>query len=78
MGDLMPLAIANCLGIPLAIVTSEPSSPLISICPSRNILSTTPIFLAYSAYGPGHYDAALTSSSTTLETSSAGNRIIDI
>ena len=58
ISDLMPLAAANLLGIPLAIVTSEPTNPLISVCPSRDIVSSTPIFLAYFAYGPGHYDAA--------------------
>lgn len=33
LGDLMPVAMANLLGIPLAIITSEPSNPLITVCP---------------------------------------------
>ena len=58
MGDLMPLAIANLFRFPLAIITSEPNNPIISVCPSRNMVSATPIFLAYNSYGGGHYSAA--------------------
>lgn len=60
VGDLMPLAVANVLGIPLVIITSEPSNPLISVCPNGNTITSAPIFLAYTSDGPGHYDAVIT------------------
>jgi hypothetical protein len=57
LGDLMPMAMANLLGIPLAIITSEPSTPLISVCPRGFVATPIPIFLAYISSGPGHYNA---------------------
>lgn len=59
LGDLMPIAMANVLHMPLAIVTSEPHSPLISICPSGSLITDLPLFLAYNSFGPGHYDGAV-------------------
>ena len=59
LGDLMPMAMANVLHMPLAIVTSEPHSPLISICPSGSPITGLPLFLAYNSFGAGHYDGAI-------------------
>ncbi|XP_028410080.1 uncharacterized protein LOC114532711 [Dendronephthya gigantea] len=57
LGDLMPMAMANVLGIPLGIITSEPSTPIINVCPRGFVMTATPIFLAYTSSGPGHYNA---------------------
>ena len=57
LGDLMPMAMANLLGISLTIITSEPSTPLINVCPRGLVVTHLPIFLAYISSGPGHYNA---------------------
>ena len=59
LGDLMPIAMANVLRMPIVIVTSESHTPLISVCPEETILYSTPLFLAYNRLGAGHYDAAV-------------------
>ena len=59
LGDLMPMAMANVLHMPLAIVTSEAHSPLICVCPSRSPITDLPLFLAYNSFGAGHYDGAV-------------------
>lgn len=57
IGDLMPMAMANVLHMPFAIVTSEPHSLLISVCPSGNPIIDLPLFLAYNSFGA--YDEAV-------------------
>lgn len=59
LGDLMPIAMANVLQMPIIIVTSEPHTPLISVCPEETVLYSEPLFLAYNSLGVGHYDAAV-------------------
>ena len=59
LGDLMPMAMANALHMPLAIVTSEAHSPLICVCPSGSPITDLPLFLAYNSFGAGHYDGAV-------------------
>lgn len=59
LGDLMPMAMANVLHMPFAIVTSEPHSPLIGVCPSGNPIIDLPLFLAYTSFGVGHYNEAV-------------------
>ena len=59
LGDLMPMAMANVLHMPLAIVTSEPHSPLICVCPSGSPITDLPLFLAYDSFGAGHNDGAI-------------------
>lgn len=72
LGDLMPLAMTNVLGIPLAIITTESHTPIISVCPQDRIRTGAPMFLAYTSYGLGHYDAAVFRS----ETNEHGNYIM--
>lgn len=59
LGDLMAMAMANVLHMPLAVVTSEPHSPLISVCPSGSSITDLTLFLAYNSFGAGHYDGAI-------------------
>lgn len=59
LGDLMAMAMANVLHMPLAVVTSEPHSPLISVCPSGSPITDLTLFLAYNSFGAGHYDGAV-------------------
>lgn len=60
LGDLMPMAMANVLRIPIIIITSEVHTPLINVCPEEAVLHNVPLFLAYNHLGVGHYDAAVT------------------
>jgi hypothetical protein len=57
LGDQM--AMSNILQMLLVIITSEPHTRLISVCPQQPILSSSPLFLAYNSLGVGHYDVAL-------------------
>ena len=59
LGDQMPMAMSNILQMLLVIITSEPHTRLISVCPQQPILSSSPLFLAYNSLGVGHYDVAL-------------------
>jgi hypothetical protein len=56
-GDLLPLACANYLRAVIVLFTSDPHLERQSIVPHGEVLTEVPLQLAYSAYGPGHYDA---------------------
>ena len=59
LGDHMPKAISNVLGMPLCIVGSDPNTPVLQVSPSTSIDSPVQIILAYNTSGPGHYNAAI-------------------
>ena len=46
----------NVLRIPIIIITSSRSTPVVPLVPDRS-LSNTPIYIAFHYYGAGHYDA---------------------
>ena len=54
LGDTMVLALANALGIPMIIFTTMLCHAVVHITP-RHTKSHTPIYLAYSHGGTGHY-----------------------
>jgi hypothetical protein len=54
--NLLPVAIANCLGIIVILLSSDPKLPFQSIIPHADVHFTKPIYLAYTAFGSGHYD----------------------
>ena len=56
LGDTMPLAMSNVLGIPIIIITSTLCTPFICLNPRQNVFPAI-IYLAYHQYGAGHYDA---------------------
>lgn len=56
LGDTIPLAMSNVLGIPIIIITSMLSTPFICLNPHQNVFPAI-IYLAYHQYGAGHYDA---------------------
>lgn len=60
LGDTMPIAMANVLGIPLLLITSISGSPLLPVYP-RHINSVTgdTLLLTYNEFGPGYYDTAV-------------------
>ena len=62
LGDHMPKAISNVLGMPLCIVGSDPNTPVLQVSPSTSIDSPVQIILAYNTSGPGHYNAAISKS----------------
>lgn len=55
LGNTMPLAMANALGVSLVILTSIPSSPVFYIGP-RSSTTDVVLYLAYTSLGTGHYD----------------------
>ena len=58
LGDLMPEAMSNVLGMSLRIVSSNPNTPVLYVGQSADNSSPVLITLAYNAFGPGHYNAA--------------------
>ena len=62
LGDHMPKAISNVLGMPLCIVGSDPNTPVLQVSPSASTDSPVQIILAYNTSGPGHYNAAISKS----------------
>lgn len=58
LGDTVLLGIANALGIQFIVFTSQECHPVIHVTPQQ-IICGTPIYLAYSHTGSGHYDAVI-------------------
>ena len=56
IGDLTMKVCSNVLRIPIMIITSSRSTPVVPFVPDRS-LSNTPIYIAFHYYGAGHYDA---------------------
>ena len=56
IGDLTMKVCSNVLRIPIIIITSSRSTPVVPIVPDRS-LCNTPIYIAFHYYGAGHYDA---------------------
>ena len=56
IGDLTMKVCSNVLRIPIIIITSSRSTPVVPLVPDRS-LSNTPIYIAFHYYGAGHYDA---------------------
>ncbi len=65
LGDLMVVTLSNVLHIPIAIFTSIPNLPIICITPVTQVESTVPLYLAFNHGGPGHYDYAIPTPSTS-------------
>lgn len=57
IGDSMPLAAANALQIPIAIITSVQNMPFVIVTPELQSITSTPLFLAFTQEGAGHYDS---------------------
>lgn len=55
LGDTMPLAMATALNISIVILTSIPSSPVFFVSPPTT--SELVLYLAFTSFGSGHYDA---------------------
>lgn len=56
LGDLCVFGCGNLLRIPIVVITSLPSSPVLTFMPST-LLSTCSIYIAYDHSFQGHYDA---------------------
>jgi len=56
LGNSMPLAMANVLGLPIVVFTQMENLPVLPISP-RECIQCMPIFLAFDQSGVGHYDA---------------------
>jgi hypothetical protein len=58
-GYLLPLACANYIGAVIILFSSNSYLECQPIMPQDKILTEVPLQLAYSAYGPGHFDATI-------------------
>jgi hypothetical protein len=56
-GDLLPVAIANKLGLVIILLSSNPTHPYHTIIPRTKIHGTAPLILAFNCSGSGHYDS---------------------
>lgn len=56
IGDLTMKVCSNVLKIPVIVITSNRSTPVVPFMPDQP-LCQTPIYVAYHYYGAGHYDA---------------------
>ena len=56
IGDLVMKVCCNVLKVSIIIITSSRSTPVVPFVPDSP-LNTTPIYIAFHYYGPGHYDA---------------------
>lgn len=57
LGDAMPLALANVLGMPLVILSLDHFTHFLDICPREVKCGVFPIYLCHYSTGGGHYDA---------------------
>ena len=57
LGDAMPLALANVLGMPLVILSLDHFTHFLDICPREVKCGVFPIHLCHYSTGGGHYDA---------------------
>ena len=55
IGDLVIKVCSDFLRIPILVVTSINGSPYVPFIPDEPVI-TKPIYIAFNAYGPGHYD----------------------
>jgi hypothetical protein len=58
-GDLLPMACANFLRAVIVLFSSDPLYNCQTIVPQGTVLTEVPLQLAYSSYGPGHYEATV-------------------
>ena len=56
IGDLTMKVCSNVLRIPIIVITSSRSTPVVPVVPDRS-LSNTRIYIAFYYYGAGNYDA---------------------
>ena len=61
LGNTMPLAMANALGVSFVIFTSLERSPVYYVTPSSSSTTSSEnvLYLAYNVNGSGHYDACI-------------------
>ena len=55
IGDLVVKVCSDFLQVPIIVVTSINGSPYVPFIPDEAVI-TKPIYIAFNAYGPGHYD----------------------
>ena len=69
LGNTMPLAMANALGVSPVILTSIPSSPVFFIGPRSH--TSDVLHLAYTSLGTGHYDGLILKESNSQSVADA-------
>ena len=75
VGDLMVLTLANVLNIPITVFTSVINMPVLCVMPTTQcVISTQPLFLAFTQTGPGHYDAVIETTRTSNPTAKKRNK----
>ena len=64
VGDLVIKVCSDMLQVPIIVVTSINGSPYVPFIPDDAVLCKA-IYIAYKAFGPGHYDATLVTEKMT-------------
>ena len=67
IGDAMPLASANALQIPIALVTSVENMPFTIVTPEVECITDIPLILAFTQEDGGHYDSVIQEPSSGLQ-----------
>ena len=56
IGNCMPFALSNALGMPIFLLSTLPSQPIIALNPTK-VRLFFPLLVAFNHHGCGHYDA---------------------
>lgn len=77
LGDTMVLALSNALQLVTIVLTSINYHPIIHILP-RQVSVPISLFLAYTQYGPGHYDGLTEDAKDSPSTDSASQPLANV
>ena len=77
VGDLIIKVCSDILQVPIIIVTSINGSPYVPFIPD-DALITNAIYIAYTAFGPGHYDGTLPAEKDTGNMAKPGNKRVGV
>lgn len=77
VGDLIIKVCSDILQVPIIVVTSINGSPYVPFIPD-DALITNAIYIAYTAFGPGHYDGTLPAEKDTGNMAKPGNKRVSV
>lgn len=77
VGDLIIKVCSDILQVPIIVVTSINGSPYVPFIPD-DALITNAIYIAYTAFGPGHYDGTLPAEKDTGNMAQPGNKRVSV
>lgn len=77
VGDLIIKVCSDILQVPIIVVTSINGSPYVPFIPD-DALITNAIYIAYTAFGPGHYDGTLPAEKDTGNMAKPDNKRVSV